>query len=280
MTRKLDFIPNYKTYKDVKKDMDEDFKYRYLSRNRTTIFGRPLYERINVQMVITQACPFKCSFCLERQYPQGADKFQNFEQQLKSLDLILKEHPNARITITGGEPGLYPKHVKAICDKAKDVTFVSVNTTGCNEKLKKIGCHINISHNSEVQLDLSLWENLDNVTLQTIFSNKDMTIENMLNYMDDHPNYKNFSFRYLTDINISEYNISIFDEIKNNKNIELKTFRVGDFFVYLIGNYNGKHFRITLGDMKKQIDRHYDGTYSNIIVLPNGNIQTNWGNLK
>lgn len=276
MTRKLDFIPDFESYEDVRKLMDEDFEYRFEDRKRETALGRPLYERINVQAVITQACPFKCSFCLERVNPQGAKNA--FKKQLEALSRILEEHPNLRLTITGGEPGLYPKHVKKLVEMAKPTAeFISVNSTGYRDGVRDVGCAVNISDNAEVHPELDSWKD---ACIQTIFSNPMMTLDNVKSYMDNHPEHTQFSFRYLTDINISEYNIDILKEMKEDPDIKVGTFRVGDFFMYCTANYNGAHFRITLGDMKIQQDREYKGTYSNIIITPEGEIKLNWSNDK
>ena len=282
MSRKLSCIPNkFNNYNAVLDEMENDFQYRFTNRQRSTSFGRPLYERINLQMVITQACPFKCSFCLERQNPQGA--VNNFNEQIKSLKKILAEHPNARVSITGGEPLLYPEHIKNIISLVKDTaTFVSLNTTGklpIPQDIKE-QCHLNISDNSEIHSDLSPFENNENVTVQTIFSSENMTLKNIKNYMDMHPNHKNFSFRYLTTIGENDYNINILNEIRNNSEIDLHTFRIGDFFMYVTAMYKNQHFRITLGDMTLQQNREYKNTYSNLIINAEGEIQKNWNNKK
>lgn len=282
MSRKLSCIPNkFNNYSAVLEEMENDFQYRFSDRQRLTSFGRPLYERINLQMVITQACPFNCSFCLERQNPQGA--VNNFNEQIKSLKKILIEHPNARLSITGGEPMLYPEHVRKIISIAKSTaTFISLNTTGKLSIPKDIQeqCHLNISDNSEVHSDLSLFENNKNVTIQTIFSSEDMTLENIKKYMNNHSNHKNFSFRYLTTIGENNYNVNILNEIRNDSEIILHTFRIGDFFMYVTAMYNKQHFRITLGDMTLQQNREYKNTYSNLIINAEGEIQKNWNNKK
>lgn len=89
--------------------MNRDLQYRLNSRTAQTSLGRPLYYRINVQMITTQECPFHCPFCLERQNPMSGDN--DFEAQIEALKRVLSEHPDARLSITGGEPGLYPEHI-------------------------------------------------------------------------------------------------------------------------------------------------------------------------
>ncbi len=277
MSKKLNYIPDYKNYQEILKEMDEDFDYRFNTRREETIFGRPLYYNINVQMVITQACPFNCSFCIEKINPTG-DK-ANFPKQLESLKKILEVHDNIRLTITGGEPGLYVDHIddiKSLLDEYNKTLFACINSTGYNNNIKGTGFSLNISDNNEVSVDKTAYPD---ACLQTIFEDKDMTVKNIKKYMDENIQ-KEFSFRFLTEMDKSDYDIKIFNEIKDDKDIKLKVFRVGDFFVYLTGIYKGNKFRITLGDMKTQHNRNYNGTYSNIIITPNGEIKTNWNNQK
>lgn len=62
----------------------------------------------------------------------------DFTAQIEALKKILSEHPNARLTITGGEPGLYPNHVSEIVDTYRQYSnnvFCSINTTGYSKKL-------------------------------------------------------------------------------------------------------------------------------------------------
>lgn len=99
MSRKLSFIPPIPDYEWIRHQMQEDLKYRLETRREKTSLGRPLYYRINVQIIMTQECPYHCPFCLERQHPMK-DAFQA-EAQKEALRQILKEHPYARLTITG-----------------------------------------------------------------------------------------------------------------------------------------------------------------------------------
>lgn len=103
-----------------------------------------------------------------------------------------------------------------------------------------------------------------------------MTIANIKEFMDEHKDVSLFSFRYISDTAKHDYNIEVFQEIKEDKDIQINTFRIGDFFVYLTFNYKGKHGRITLGDMYQQKQNDYKNGYSNIIIHPDGKIGVNW----
>lgn len=118
MSSKMNQIPFLSSYEDVRAEMNRDLQYRLNSRTAQTSLGRPLYYRINVQMITTQECPFHCPFCLERQNPMSGDN--DFEAQIEALKRVLSEHPDARLLITGGEPGLYPEHIAHIVQTYKD----------------------------------------------------------------------------------------------------------------------------------------------------------------
>ena len=114
VSSKMSVIPHISSYDDIRAEMMRDLRYRLSDRNEKTSLGRPLYYRINVQLITTQECPFNCPFCLERQNPMTGDN--DFRAQIEALKMVLAEHPNARLSITGGEPGLYPEHISNVVD--------------------------------------------------------------------------------------------------------------------------------------------------------------------
>ena len=153
MSRKLNAIPYISSYEDIRKEMQNDLEYRIRERKETTFLGKPLYYRINIQLILTEECPFDCPFCLERLNQMSGEN--NFLEQIKSLKRVLKEHPNARLTITGGEPGLYPEQVKKVVEcfnKNSNNIFCSINTAGYSKELNGIA-HINLSINDYVHQD-------------------------------------------------------------------------------------------------------------------------------
>lgn len=168
MSSKMNQIPFLSSYEDVRAEMNRDLQYRLNSRTARTSLGRPLYYRINVQIITTQECPFHCPFCLERQNPMSGDN--DFDAQIEALKRVLVEHPDARLSITGGEPGLYPEHIAHIVQTYKDNgnnVFCSINTTGFNTELNGLA-HINLSRNDYVGADPV---DYPGCTVQTVIEN-------------------------------------------------------------------------------------------------------------
>lgn len=273
MSRKLNFIPYIPNYEYILNQMQEDLKYRLENRTRRTSLGRPLYERINIQLITTQECPYGCPFCIERKKPMKG--LFNPDAQIKSLKSVLLEHPNGRLTITGGEPTLYIDHVVRVVNAYKNYgnnIFVSLNTSGYN-KIPSHIAHINLSVNDYIKPNPS---DFPGCTYQTILTDEDMNINNIKHIIEKNNNVESFSFRFLWDKNKNEYNVDIWNQLQNDPDIEICTFRIGDFFVYVTFNYNGHHARITLGDMNQQMRNNYMDGYSNIIIHPDGKIGLNW----
>lgn len=269
MSSKLDHIPLINSCEDIRAEMHRDLQYRLSSRTARTSLGRPLYYRINVQLITTQECPFCCPFCMERQNPMSGNN--DFEAQIESLKQVLKEHPNARLTITGGEPGLYPEHIEHIVQTYKENSnkvFCSINTTGFSEKLNGLA-HLNLSRNEYVWADPAGYPGC---TVQTVVESP--TLDFIKDYMGLDAN--SFSFRFLSGLEKKDYPVDVWNDLQNDPEIDVHTFRIGDFFVYATFDYAGKHARVTLGDMWQQQNNDYQDGYSNIIIHPDGRIGTNW----
>lgn len=91
MSSKLHKIPHFNTYDDIRAEMQNDLQYRLANRTDKTSLGGPLYYRINVQLILTQECPYNCPFCLERKNPMQGDN--NFKAQIESLKRYCRNIP-------------------------------------------------------------------------------------------------------------------------------------------------------------------------------------------
>lgn len=87
---------------------------------------------------------------------------------------------------------------------------------------------------------------------------------------------ESFSFRFLSNIDRIDYPVTVWNELQKDREIQIDTFRIGDFFMYATFNYSGKHARLTLGNMWQQRNNIYQDGYSNIIIHPDGRVATNW----
>lgn len=202
MSSKMNYIPHISSYEDIRAEMSNDLQYRLASRTAKTSLGRPLYYRINVQMITTQECPFHCPFCLERQNPMSGDN--DFDAQIEALKRVLQEHPNARLSITGGEPGLYPKHIANIVEtyrKHGNGVFCSINTTGFSTELNGLA-HINLSRNDYVWTDPA---GFPGCTVQTVVENP--TLAFIKDYMK--MDASSFSFRFLSGLEKKDYPVDM-----------------------------------------------------------------------
>lgn len=269
MSSKMNSIPFIGSYSDIRTEMNDDLQYRLKSRQAKTSLGRPLYYRINVQLITTQECPFHCPFCLERQNPMAGKN--NFAAQIEALKRVLSEHPEARLSITGGEPGLYPQHIANVVETYKangNNVFCSINTSGFSTELNGLA-HINLSRNDYVSPKP---EDFPNCTVQTVMEHP--TLAFIKEYMK--MNASSFSFRFLSGFEKKDYPVDIWNDLQNDPDVDVHTFRIGDFFVYATFDYAEKHARVTLGDMWQQRHNDYQDGYSNIIIHPDGRITTNW----
>lgn len=249
--------------------MNDDLQYRLINRGEKTSLGRPLYYRINVQLITTQECPFSCPFCLERQNPMSGHN--DFPAQIEALKTVLAEHPNARLSITGGEPGLYPEHIANIVDTYRrhgNGVFCSINTAGFSTELNGLA-HINLSRNDFVCEDPAMFPGC---TVQTV--TEAPTLDFIKDYMK--MDASSFSFRFLSGLTKKDYPVDVWNDLQRDDEIDVRTFRIGDFFVYATFDYAGKHARVTLGDMWQQRHNDYKDGYSNIIIHPDGLVATNW----
>lgn len=289
MSSKLNYIPKITSYNNIRSEMNRDLEWRLNNRKEKTPYGRPLYYNMNIQIIVTHECPFSCPFCMERQNPMSGK--QDFAAQAASLYNILQYHPTVRITVTGGEPILYPRHINHLYEiylyNSKQNFFV-VNTTGYDAvKAEKILSSIpfNVSVNDSTQYDERIISYPRRLTLQTIVKDEDMRLSYLRNWIrqkevETQVDDCEYSFRFLSGLDRKDYSVNIWNDLRWDSKIRIDSFRIGDFFVYC--NYFDYELertcRVTLGDMYQQrnnLEKYGDG-YSNIIIHPDGKIGVNW----
>lgn len=273
MSEKLSYIPYIKDYAQIRREMENDLEYRLSARLDKTSLGRPLYKRIKVQVIMTHECPYHCPFCLERLNPMEGK--QDFRAQFEALAKVLLEHKDARVTLTGGEPSLYCREIAKLVFLYKMLSnnvFIAINTTGYDDTVTHLDAHVNLSVNDYVNPDPSLFRKS---TVQTVVADEGMRLAKIKEFMRN-TDAKNFSFRFLSSLEKHDFDVTIWNELQNDPEVDIHTFRIGDFFVYATFDWNGYHARVTLGDMYQQKHNNYKDGYSNIIIHPDGKIGVNW----
>lgn len=289
MSEKMHYIPYISNYDFIRDEMQKDLKWRLKNKTAKTAYGRPLYNNINIQIITTHECPFECSFCMERKNPMCGK--EDFAAQAASLYNVLMQHTTARVSVTGGEPLLYPYHINKLYEiylhNSKQNFFV-VNTTGYDAvKAEKIPSSIpfNVSVNDSTQYDERIISYPRRLTLQTIVKDEDMRLSYLRNWIrqkevETQVDDCAYSFRFLSGLDRKDYSVNIWNDLRWDSKVRINSFRIGDFFVYC--NYFDYELertcRVTLGDMYQQRNNleKYGGGYSNIIIHPDGKIGVNW----
>ena len=92
------------------------------------------YWMKHVHVKVTDTCNAKCPFCIE----QGSHIKTDWERLCANLDALLKQMQEqghlTTVSITGGEPTLFPEHVSRVIHiiKNRGAHFVSMNTNATN----------------------------------------------------------------------------------------------------------------------------------------------------
>jgi len=106
------FNPAYRIFLDREKEVEmfqEELDY-YRTNNQypITLFEKEItniYKNINLQILVTDKCNFKCKFCIENSCDKDDSKYHDW---LQVLDYLLYAYNNKgifpNVSITGGEP--------------------------------------------------------------------------------------------------------------------------------------------------------------------------------
>lgn len=281
---------NYYSTKNIKKFIYKGIEYS------------SLYRRLNVQLVVTNKCPYNCPFCIEKINPTNGIK-ENFSadlqlKNLKELLLIMKEAGlEPTVSITGGEPTLYLEHIINISKMLNELGIAyNLNTSGfCNNPIisknfNRINLSVhsaNINENSKIfQKDRDeYWKNeiFENCTIQRVIN--DSNFDDLIKFLDSF-SQRRFSIRFVSRAE-GEPSFDwkpLFDKINQDARFSFVQQKIGDYYFFEEYKYkDSKFIRFSFSDIE-QLKYYKDNLEKDknfvraAIVLADGSVKFDWIN--
>lgn len=288
--------------------------YRNNNQYPVILFGHPItniYKNINIQVIISKACNFRCGFCIENDRITSKTKEIDPSGLLKT---VLQQYtaqgifPN--ISITGGEPTLFEDRLNNVLNTALKYTKkVSVNTNGSDlSLLKSSGVAVNVSRHhydpdriKELFMSKSVptLEIFPKLVLQCVMMKDGInSIVEMKNYMDFYNSLgvSGFSFRGLTNLDAEKQYadeilfsenqavdfLDICNQIAADDEFEFIQQKIGDHYLYEFYKYRGSFVRLTYSNFKllrefESEERKNNQWFSRAtIVHPHGKVYAGW----
>jgi len=259
--------------------------YRTHNQYPVVLFGKPItnvYKRINVQILLTRACNFKCPFCIENDGMTLGKPTEGKYWLPLLVRQVLTQYKEQNITptisITGGEPTLFPDKLYHLLDivgsfvgGTDGIKFININTNGTNLNVPKDfdWLRINLSrHHYGVDQNKSIFgpnyktltnDLIEGTNLQCVLMRGYIdSIKEMKEYMAAYSMGAGYSFRGLTTLdNQKGYSSEalftqerfidikpLLDEIAKDPEFEFIQQKIGDHYIYEIYKYKGKVFRV------------------------------------
>ena len=300
--------------KYIKKCDVENLPISYEDKMSVNLFGNQIKVEKNAWMwhlhlKITNRCNAKCSFCVE----QNSHCNENSKYYIGQVDKMLSEMEKARIlfsvSITGGEPFLFPEF-RALCEvlRRHNIKFLTMNTNASylEENVAVVDGlfdFIDISRHS-----ISDKENFDVFNCQYVPTISDLkrikskmihtkmriqcvmeklnTTEKMKQFIDAFSFADDISFRRLMKLG-DEYGVN-YGNVQDNydqvldyayHNFEFKEQTIQDYYVYEIWNSNGTDITFSYSNMKmlKEVEQKEDSSVTReFIIHPNGVVSGSW----
>lgn len=229
--------------------------YREHNRYPVKLFGVPftnIYKRINVQVLVTRACNLRCSFCIE----SGEGQRDDGDHIGVALD-VLRQYVGQGImpclSITGGEPTLYPNRVERLIDGAEalGIKSVNINTNGFRLYSCRIPSWINVNLSRHAIEPVPM--QITGHAMQCVLMQGGVdSVAAMMRYMNHYLalGASGFSFRGLTKregaasqrgaVDVR----AIADELATNSDFQFVQQKVGDHYIYEIYRYRGVPVRL------------------------------------
>lgn len=293
--------------------------YRSHNQYPVVLFGKPIvniYKNINLQVLVTKACNYRCPFCIENDgQPSEINRGKNWIPYL--VRETLQEYKNQGVTptisITGGEPTLFPDRLFNVLDiiGSFGIPRVNLNTNGTNLQIPTSfpWLKINLSrHHYLVNANKKIFgEQYDPTnepkdytpfTLQCVLM-KDYihSIPGIINYIDhfSRKGAKGFSFRGLSTLDDNKgyqqeraftldqsLNIKpILDEIATDERFEFVQQKIGDHYIYEFYKYDDRFLRFTYSNFSwlravESKERENGQWFSRATIIHPDSVYTGW----
>lgn len=282
-------------------------------KKEVRLFGRDVLLEDNewawhLHLKLTDACNGKCFFCVEQnsKCKQNADLY--IEHVEKMLSEMEREKVLFSVSVTGGEPLLFPKFAE-LCEvlRRHDIKFLTMNTNGTflEQNLELIDGlfdfvdisrhYIDEEQNQKVfQTKVPTIEELKRIKskmhhtkirLQCVLC-ENQSYDYVMEYIKVFDFADDISFRKLMTLDRTygvEYNMKddIYFKILEYvfQNFELKEQGIQDYYVYEIWNINGKDvvFRYSNMEMLLQVEKQEnENIYREFIIHPDGVVSGSW----
>lgn len=278
-------------------------------RKEVNLFGNiyQVYDhewRNHLHIICTYQCNAKCEFCVEK----NSKCNEKLDILLDSVKDTLKEMDNAGIlhtvSITGGEPMIFPKIIELTkLIKQYDV-FLTINTNGSflskhAEDLDGIVDFINISrHYVDDNKNLGVFKNkhipslFDIYKLKGKFKNTSVRIQAVVNEDTSLKEYLEIPKRgYVDDLSFRQLMLDGSKESLENRELyrnlvkqavasgTLVEQEIQDYYVYETHNIEGIDVTFSYSDMKALEDQELDEDDNFIrefIIRPDGTLSGSW----
>lgn len=284
-----------------------DAEYKYYSQNnvRGFMFGgdterKSLYRRLNIQLVVTNACPYDCPFCVEKVNLTNKDENFRPEAQRYTLEALIRQMRlgglEPTVSITGGEPTMHPEHLIKTAELLDKLGVpYNLNTSGhCTDK-DMLGHfeQINLSVHDQMPEANSLvfgkergryWEDdvFKDATIQKVIL--DTNLELIRRFIDSF-SQKRISLRLPTrsdQCGPPDWK-PLFDAIASDDRFEFVQQKIGDYYFFEEYRYGDKTIRFSYSDLaqlayyKKNIETNpYNSYIRAAIVMADGGVKFDW----
>ena len=94
-----------------------------------TGLGR-IIERMNYYFILTESCNYHCNFCIRDNVSATLSGNMDYLNFRKVAELLYSAHPDAMITLTGGEPTIHPSFKEIVGFSSHLFKQVCVTTNG------------------------------------------------------------------------------------------------------------------------------------------------------